>query len=351
MEPLHLEVLTLLLFSSLCRGQEEIKNTFSVSSSTISRSNGRQDLQTLLNKIAELEANLESLKAIQEKNFAQLKSIYLNSKMGPEAKSEFVRSIAIRSIEEDVQQNKEDIIDLRVNDGRHDMLISQGMLQTNYINNTIIPDLEFRVEKKIKELIEVDAYVDSTRPPIGSIIAWLPAYSAKVDVPLGWKRCDGSVIETGPLAGLATPDLNSAKRFLRGAGDENAGTVEDDMVQEHLHADPGHTHTDNGHTHVDNGHSHYEDTDHFPLFVGSDEAHHKDVVCTRYYNNDLFGGDCGGYFTKFNAWTTEAGRANIATAKAAIQTSATGIRGIASGRVGEETRPKNMNVVYIIRIL
>ena len=94
-----------------------------------------------------------------------------------------------RSIEDDVQTNKEDIIDLRMTDGRHDFLISDGMAMTNYINNTIIPTLDHRLDTKINtnvaELHDYDAYIDSTRPPLGSIVAWLPAYSANAQIPSG----------------------------------------------------------------------------------------------------------------------------------------------------------------------
>ena len=55
-------------------------------------------------------------------------------------------------------------------------------------------------------------------------------------------KCNGQPIEVGPLAGTSTPDLNSARRFLRGGSDSDAGSVEEDTVRDHLHADPGHTH-------------------------------------------------------------------------------------------------------------
>ena len=74
-------------------------------------------------------------------------------------------------------------------DGRHDFLISDGMAMTNYINNTIIPTLDHRLDTKINtnvaELHDYDAYIDSTRPPLGSIVAWLPAYSANAQIPSG----------------------------------------------------------------------------------------------------------------------------------------------------------------------
>ena len=61
-------------------------------------------------------------------------------------------------------------------------------------------------------------------------------------IPGNWVKCNGQPIEVGPLAGTSTPDLNSSRRFLHGGSDSDAGSVEEDTVRDHLHADPGHTH-------------------------------------------------------------------------------------------------------------
>jgi len=300
--------------------------------------------QTTLDGLVAKLAAMEKRLAISEA------ALLASTDMSPQLKEQLVSTLQARAIEDDVQQNKEDIVDLRVTDGRHDMLLSQEMSMINYINNTIIPSLDHKVDLKVEELHEYDSFIDATRPPIGSIIAWMPAYSAKAEIPSGWQRCDGSAIKLGPMAGTATPNLNAAKLFMRGSSDESAGTVEDDSVQDHQHADPGHTHSDSGHSHSDNGHTHYEDSSgdgHYPIYMGSDEAHHEDVVCTRYV--DKLGG-CGGYFVKWNSWTVESAKASITTNSASIQASNTGIGGMSTGKKGGETRPKNMNVVYIIRV-
>ena len=66
------------------------------------------------------------------------------------------------------------------------------MAETNYINVTIIPGLESRIEVHIN-------IIESALTTVGSIIAWLPAYkSTEDDIPQGWERCDGSIIEAGP---------------------------------------------------------------------------------------------------------------------------------------------------------
>jgi len=253
-----------------------------------------------------------------------------------------------RSIEDDVQENKEDIIDLRVTDGHHDMLISQELNSISNINNTVIPSLENKIDLQLEELRSADEYMDATRPPVGSIVAWMPAYSAKAEIPSGWQRCDGAEIKSGPMSGMATPDLNGAKLFMRGGSDESAGTVEEDSVQDHEHVDPGHTHVDAGHTHIDAGHTHYQTSDAYGSFVqgaSSSDIGYDDVICTRSHHEN-----CGGYYMRM-VWNTAYAGAAITTDQATIQANTAGMGGMSTGRPGGETRPKNVNVVYIMRIM
>ena len=159
-----------------------------------------------------------------------------------------------RYMEDDIKQNQEDIIELRMTDGIFEHLISKNMHQIKNITvmheedvvriedetNTLREDMEDMI-KEFEYLKEVQI------PPIGSIIAWLPTLAPSIGehLPLGWVRCNGLPIVEGPLAGTLTPDLNSAKRFLRGGRDENAGSMEEDTVMNHLHDDLGHTHVVN----------------------------------------------------------------------------------------------------------
>jgi len=256
-------------------------------------------------------------------------------------------NIETRGIEADVQQNKEDIISLKVTDDHHDYLIQTAMSDTKYINFTIIPNLKTDLEEQMHDRNE---FVDATRPPIGSIVAWLPEFSLTKQLPYGWQRCDGSLIKSGLLKGRATPDLNTSGRFLRGSSDGNAGVMQDDAVQDHTHLDDGHTHQDGGHSHTDSGHDHYmdshDDGTHFAPFFGSDEEHSHDTMCSHDYHEN-----CGGWFLRSGeVWTTEANKAQISTNQANIQSSSSGLSGMGTGKVADETRPKNMAVVYIMRV-
>ena len=157
--------------------------------------------------------------------------------------------------------------------------------------------------------------------PLGTIISWVTKVSGyegeTIDLPPGWQRCDGSTIEhPSPWAGMLTPDLNNQKRFLRGGHDNEQLTLEDDQMQEHAHlidiTDPGHSHP-------------YID-DHFHASsagLGPSASN---------YNQDRF--------QYLESKTTTSGNTGI---------SAT-VDGVRTGRHGAETRPKNMNVIYIIRV-
>ena len=138
-----------------------------------------------------------------------------------------------------------------------------------------------------------------------------------IDLPAGWQRCDGSTIEhPSPWAGKLTPDLNNERRFLRGGQDEEQLTLEEDQLQDHEHlvniTDPGHTHP-------------YID-DHYMEGVAGLGPFVEDVFFNR--------------FNYLQSKTTSSSKTGI---------SAT-VNGVRTGRHGTETRPRNMNVIYIIRV-
>ena len=174
--------------------------------------------------------------------------------------------------------------------------------------------------------------------PLGTIIPWVnkPNKSAlhTEDIPEGWTICDGSVIVSGVWKGLATPDLNSEGRFVRGGLTSQVLDLEESMVKDHLHLDLGHSHTDLGHTHTDAGHTHA-------------------------YNEFWLGGG-GGYFAwgdgddakrGYNKPNVAQSHANIQSSSAEITSSNSGVTGVDpnSANSGDETRPINMRVIWLIK--
>jgi len=258
----------------------------------------------------------------------------------------------LAAVEEKAELNSEDITDIRVINGRQDIMIEEnqvtimsnlGQIDTNMgnigTNGEHIDTLNSQVN-----------FIEETRPPVGAIVPWLgPSW---MELPPGWQRCDGSEITVGPLSGRLTPDLNTAGRFLRGGGDEAIGNTEEATLQEHSHKDHGHTHVDHGHSHVDSGHSHRLDGGYggsagdgvYPAFIERKcEYTHSDKV--------LVDSDAShSYYCVDTVWDTLSTVAHIQAAAASIQAANSGLEGVEGASVGQETRPNNMRVSYIVRI-
>ena len=138
-----------------------------------------------------------------------------------------------------------------------------------------------------------------------------------MDLPAGWQRCDGSTIEHPSVwAGKLTPDLNNEKRFLRGGHDSLQLTLEEDQLQDHEHyvilTDPGHTH---------------EYTDRYLGYHTTSQCATTGSSCD--YSNNAPHSD-----------TSFSGKTNISAE----------VTGVRTGKHGTETRPRNMNVIFIIRV-
>lgn len=84
--------------------------------------------------------------------------------------------------------------------------------------------------------------------PIGSILAWTNHITGTPALPIGWQRCDGSVIAdaASPMNGQNVPDLNGEYRFLRGSS--TSGTEQADAMQGHHHSCTGKSETDGTNT-------------------------------------------------------------------------------------------------------
>ena len=174
--------------------------------------------------------------------------------------------------------------------------------------------------------------------PLGSIISWVFKPDMESEhteaLPLGWVRCNGDIIPSpSPWAGSNTPNLNGERRFLRGGSDDQALVVEDDSLQEHTHIDPGHSHADLGHTHP---------------YIDKYRCHEKDP--DNFCNEDGHWGGSDGPDTTGDRFD---GSHDAVTASGAssIQSSTSNVAGVSGDyRTSTETKPRNMNVVWIMRV-
>ena len=150
--------------------------------------------------------------------------------------------------------------------------------------------------------------------PIGTIIAWVNKLEkdpgegqGPFPVPEGWMKCDGSTVPHGLWRGLHVPKLNVEKRFLRGGEDSEVLDLEDDSVRDHSHVveDPGHSHT----THA------AQETP---------------------YGHEYDGNGEGGHIATYDI-TSNTVKTNINVGR------------MADNSGGDETRPMNMKVIWIIK--
>ena len=140
--------------------------------------------------------------------------------------------------------------------------------------------------------------------PIGAIIAWTPKPDSNTlnptDLPSGWVLCDGSQIEGGIWDGRMTPNLNSERRFLRGGSIEDVLAVEEESTN-------------------------YRDIFFLPHDTGHDKTTAHEFQCSEFNGVRLYGLEVDSNDGRNDDYLCE----HIG---------------------GDETRPKNMNVLWIMKI-
>jgi len=175
---------------------------------------------------------------------------------------------------------------------------------------------------------------DAGKIPLGGIIPWVNKIEkdgTTVDLPSGFQRCDGTTIQQPSIwAGKTTPNLNFDKRFLRGGSDDEVLTMEDDQMQDHEHIDNGHEHSASSST---------PPHDHGFTYKQSD----------WYMNScDMAGGSFWCWKHSIIEKRTDKTNINIETIVSKAQSNIGGVK--SSYRTGSETRPRNMNIIYIMRV-
>jgi len=156
----------------------------------------------------------------------------------------------------------------------------------------------------------------SSTSEVSTIVGWLPSEQGLDSTT--WKESEGS---------------NQQGVFLRGGLQENAGEFEMDSMQEHSHKDLGHSHVDEGHHHEDLGHSHQM-------------SQVYDVLRPGNTWGDQDGGPHFGSAVDMDP-SVEIGYADIQIANADIQVGKETIENVINTEVGAETRPDNIQVVWI----
>jgi len=198
-------------------------------------------------------------------------------------------------------------------------------------NQGQIIDDQAENNKNFAELNEKVLANTNAAPVVGAIIPWIPRGPdpgnnpvTTLEIPEGWQRCDGSVINNthSPFFGLNVPDLNGEGYFIRGSDDSNAATFQHDSFRSH-----GHTATASG-----------------------SQAEHNHVVATASSNRQE--NSSQPYPDTRWSWCYETQGSHCADYSSGVRSVAPAVTvSVAVQNTGdEETRPKNMAAVYIMRI-
>ena len=215
-------------------------------------------------------------------------------------------------------------------------------------------ETELRIQADIQIQQEFQQDIDDINlMPIGSIIAWIPKPTKEsaneTYLPEGWIRCDGTTIPPPSIwAGSTTPDLNGNKHFLRGGSDSEFLETEEDQIQDLQLSikDPGHTHSAGSHNHDPIDDRYIALSDHMCSHnYGSKEQDSSGQwlywECFDHIGDNGYIPDDWWYSTKHS----------VSTEQITINSGSTSISlEQANYRAGEETRPVNTKVIWIMRI-
>merc|ERR1719495_925340 len=218
-----------------------------------------------------------------------------------------------------VLNSKTTNLDNKIETNTKGLKASNGLIQ---VNKNSIQGNKNSIQANKNSITTAQANIRNIHlAPLGTITAWVNRPGTNTahteNLPVGWIRCDGSVIPSpSPWAGQKTPNINGENRFLRGGIDSTMLQKQDDSIQGHTHSvsDPGHSH----------GYDDKWPSWAHPAINGHWGPNGADTQTDR--------------FDQSHPSTSN---------KAASGVKVNGVQG---ARADSETRPKNIRVVYIMRV-
>ena len=154
-------------------------------------------------------------------------------------------------------------------------------------------------------------------------------------LPPGWQYCNGSDITEGPWTGGKTPDLNGPGLFLRGGDEDSVLDTEEGQLQDHQHVDSGHSHSC---TASSTAEPHYHESWKGPTSSSSNTnagTYHSST------NENI-----GDYISTLPTTVLVNTTCDLGSE---VSSNIGGVDSTGANS-GEETRPANMRVIYIIRV-
>merc|ERR1719500_1238622 len=123
--------------------------------------------------------------------------------------------------------------------------ILEGRVTTNdghiVQTNTRIDENKAYINENTDSIEDITENIDTLHlAPVGTILAWTPKPNKEtenpVELPDGWKECNGSQIVGGIWDGQFLPNLNGEERFLRGSSIQDALELENNEVRSYTHS-------------------------------------------------------------------------------------------------------------------
>jgi len=237
----------------------------------------------------------------------------------------------------DIAKHYDFVAEVEYKATENEVMISQNKIQLNE-HEEAIKNFEASMRVMMKDIPDQLSMI--TTVPLGTITAWVTkpeANGRSINPPLpdGWVRCDGGVIPAPSIwEGKKTPNINGEKRFLRGGSDDVMLTKQEDCAKLHDHS--------------------HKDSDHY--HTASSSSKHGHEVVDDYYDWDDHAGGIykGGSYWQFSndggeTRTTE--KASIGKVETTVNENSSGLKGVNKQYPGaDETRPKNIIVIYIMRV-
>jgi hypothetical protein len=191
--------------------------------------------------------------------------------------------------------------------------------------------------------------------PVGSIIAHHIDLGSAADLAMitssGFALCDGSTAASqgvaNPIVTDPLPDLlvgNGTGRFLRGTTG-TTGVNQDDQMQGHFHSLPVHNHTASSPPHT---HTVSEDPHIHEFTTGEGDAGDRDLVADGDSAGGTHSANTDSSISVISVDQASVTINNTNSASPDMSGPTVGSHGVP--RVGDETRPDSMTVVWIMRV-
>jgi len=184
--------------------------------------------------------------------------------------------------------------------------------------------------------------------PIGAIESFHKSMANTPALPWGWAECNGQVITDpeSPYNGMAVPDLNNTRKFLR--GDLTSGTMQAEDVGSHTHT--GTTSTNGSHNHGGSTGSVNSTNGRLVPWDDNLASNKMNAANTGALGNTPAGGggipwDGLGTVGNFITTIDQLDHTHVINADGNHNHTFT-----TNANAGTENRPTNMSVVWIIRI-